>query len=82
MEDAKVLDKYVLLSDISIHREQMNEKCRLFPVNDVYALGKMILEEEKKEHISNINEGLLEMRNNALEYSKVFERLLWEDRNL
>ena len=82
VEDAKVLDKYVLLSDISIHREQMNEKCRLFPVNDVDALGKMILEEEKKEHISNINEGLLEMRNNALEYSKVFERLLWEDRNL
>ena len=38
VEDAKVLDKTILLSNIPVHREQMNEKCILFDPYDPVAL--------------------------------------------
>ena len=81
VEDAKVLDKHILLSDIPVHREQRNEKCRLFVPDDDEALAKIILEEEEKEHTSDVEQGILTMREQALAYSEAFERLLWEDTN-
>lgn len=43
LEDAKVLDKAVLLSDIPVHREQKNEKCTLFDPHDPDALADLIV---------------------------------------
>ena len=76
VEDAKVLDKTILLSDIPVHREQMNEKCILFDPQDPILLAKLIEEENKKEHNSNIKTGITDMYKRAKEYSKGFESLL------
>lgn len=76
VEDAKVLDKTILLSDIAVHREQMNEKCILFDPTDPIALAKLIEEENKKEHVDDIEAGITSMYIRANEYSKSFEYLL------
>ena len=76
VEDAKVLDKTILLSDIPVHREQINEKCILFDPHNSHALAELILEESKKEHRDNIEKGCVNMYTHAKEYSKSFERLL------
>lgn len=76
VEDAKVLDKTILLSDIPVHREQMNEKCILFDPQDPILLAKLIEEENKKKHNSDIKTGITDMYKRAKEYSKGFENLL------
>lgn len=76
LEDAKVLDKTVLLSDIPVHREQMNEKCILFDPHNPIALAKLIEEENLKKHIDNIENGIADMHERAKEYSKGFEQIL------
>lgn len=77
-EDAKVLDKTILLSDIPVHREQKNEKCLLFDPGDAAALAEMILAESRKEHPDDPEKGIRDMYRRAREYSKGFERLLRE----
>jgi glycosyltransferase involved in cell wall biosynthesis len=76
VEDAKVLDKTILLSDIPIHREQMNEKCRLFDPHNPGELAELIKDECHKEHHDDISLGIANMNNHALTYSKSFEQLL------
>lgn len=76
VEDAKVLDKTILLSDIPVHREQMNEKCILFDPHNPEELAKLIQQECHKEHHDNIEKGIEDMKKRALEYSKGFEQLL------
>jgi glycosyltransferase involved in cell wall biosynthesis len=76
VEDAKVLDKTVLLSDISIHREQKNDKCILFDPYSPEKLAELIAEENQKEHIDDMAVGILDMYKRAKEYSKGFEELL------
>jgi glycosyltransferase involved in cell wall biosynthesis len=76
VEDAKVLDKTILLSDIPVHREQMNEKCILFDPYDPVELAELIAIETKKEHHDDIKKGLEDMHARAKEYSKGFQRLL------
>lgn len=76
VEDAKVLDKTILLSDIPVHREQMNGKCRLFEPYDSMALAELIEDESKKEHCDDVEEGIIDMHRRAKEYSKGFEQLL------
>lgn len=76
VEDAKVLDKTILLSDIPVHREQMNDKCILFDPEDPEKLAKLIEEEICKEHHDDIEKGIADMHARAKEYSKGFERLL------
>lgn len=76
VEDAKVLDKTILLSDIPVHREQMSEKCILFNPYDSVILAKLIEEENKKEHIDDVETGIADMYKRAKEYSKGFEQLL------
>lgn len=78
LEDAKVLDKTVLLSDIPVHREQQNEKCILFDPYDVDALAVLLMEESRKQHVSDISVGLKRMYREAEEYSKTFENMLNE----
>lgn len=76
LEDAKVLDKTVLLSDIPVHQEQKNEKCILFSPHDADELANIIDRENRVEHFDNISAGIDDMRKRALEYSKEFQKLL------
>ena len=76
VEDAKVLDKTILLSDIPVHHEQMNEKCILFDPHDPVALAALIYQESKKEHHDDVEKGIADMQKRAKEYSKGFEQLL------
>jgi len=76
LEDAKVLDKTVLLSDIPVHREQRNKKSILFAPNDSELLSTLILEEIQKTHDDDINQGIADMYKRAEDYSKGFEYLL------
>lgn len=75
LEDAKVLDKSVLLSDIPIHREQKNDKCTLFDPNNPQDLVDKIIEVKDIDVPSDIEAGLRGMRENAKKYSKELERL-------
>lgn len=76
VEDAKVLDKTILLSDIPVHREQRNHKCRLFDPHNAAALAELVAQETEKEHTDDIEAGITDMHRRAKEYSKGFEQLL------
>lgn len=76
LEDAKVLDKIILLSDIPIHHEQMNENCILFDPYDPNDLAEKIIKVFNLNHIENIDKGINDMYKNAKEYSEVFLKLL------
>lgn len=80
VEDAKVLDKTVLLSDIPVHREQKNEKCVLFNPKDAEELTELIEIESNKTHDDNVQNGIDDMHIRALRYSKEFEKMLEECR--
>lgn len=76
LEDAKVLDKSVLLSDIPVHREQMNANCTLFDPNNPNDLCEKLEECLRKEHKSDTDLGILNMQKEALAYSKEFVRIV------
>ncbi len=75
LEDAKVLDKSVLLSDIPVHREQKNEKCRLFDPHNPKELADLIAEHSGQTWEENIESGIANMYREAEEYSKALERV-------
>ncbi len=79
LEDAKVLDKSVLLSDIPVHREQQNDKCTLFDPYDADDLGQLILDKWKDAANDDMESGIRNMRKSAKQYSMEFERLLKEN---
>lgn len=81
VEDAKVLDKLILLSDIPVHREQMNENCTLFDPNNPDELAIKIIELIKSDHIDNLEKGLKDMYLRAEFYSQPFLQLLEEESN-
>lgn len=84
LEDAKVLDKIVLLSDIAVHQEQKNEKCHLFdphkPEQLADLIEKLAHESEQPEReaafTGDIEHGIANMYREAREYSKALERVL------
>lgn len=76
VEDAKVLDKTILLSDIPVHREQRNHKCRLFDPHNAMELAEFIAQEIDKEHTDDVEAGIADMHRRAKEYSRGFEQLL------
>lgn len=76
LEDAKVLDKTVLLSDIPVHREQKNEKCRLFDPHDPEALAVLMAETAKQEFTEDVERGIANMYLEAKEYSKALAEIL------
>lgn len=76
VEDAKVLDKTILLSDIPVHREQKNGKCILFNPHDAHELANLIEQENAKEHNDDIEVGIADMKKRAKDYSKGFQELL------
>ena len=76
VEEAKVLDKTILLSDIPVHHEQMNEKCTLFNPDDAGTLAELIRKEIELVHKDDIEKGIQSMFSNAKDYTKEFEQLL------
>lgn len=83
LEDAKVLDKTVLLSNIPVHEEQKNEKCFLFDPHKPEELADLIFtmaEEAKrperaKDFAGDMERGIANMYREAKEYSKGLERV-------
>lgn len=78
LEDAKVLDKTVLLSDIPVHKEQKNEKCILFDPYNPEELADRMAEENAKEHNDNMNKGIADMQERALRYADAFAEMIEE----
>ena len=76
VEEAKVLDKTILLSDISVHREQKSDKCILFDPHDADALAELINNELQVSHNDDIEKGIADMYTRAEAYSKNYERLI------
>ena len=76
VEEAKVLDKTILLSDIPVHREQKSDKCVLFNPHNAEALAELIHDEIQISHNDDIEKGIADMYIRAEAYSKNFERLI------
>lgn len=76
LEDCKVLDKTVLLSNIPIHKEQKSDKCILFNPQNPLELKKIIEDELNKKHISNLEEGIADMKIRARLYIHGLEKCL------
>ena len=79
LEDAKVLDKLVVLSDIPVHREQKNQNCILFSPKDGRSLAKAILEMNQRTHEDHVEQGLADMRKRASAYGNRLAQLLLQD---
>lgn len=75
LEDAKVLDKTVLLSDIPVHQEQKNEKCKLFNPHNPEELADLMIETAKLNEAEDIEAGIANMYREAKEYAKALERV-------
>lgn len=76
VEDAKVLDKTILLSDIPVHREQRNEKCILFdPLNPLDLAVKME-EEGKKAHNDSVDFGVTDMKKRVQIYAEGLRKMI------
>lgn len=78
VEDAKVLDKAILLSDIPVHREQMNKNCVLFEPDDYSELALKIVSLIKVKHKDDLNKGIKDMYESAKKYSLNFENILFD----
>lgn len=76
VEDAKVLDKTIVLSDIPVHREQKNNKCFLFDAgssdNLIEVLNKALCNLKEV----NIERGIVGMREDAKRYSENLLKLI------
>ena len=73
LEDAKVFDKRVLLSDIPVHEEQQYEKCILFDPQDSDQLANLIIENVSFPLEDDINKGITRMQKDAMKYSEKLE---------
>ncbi len=78
VEDAKVMDQTILLSDIPVHREQMNEKCKLFDPNNPKELADLMEQENSVLHKCDIEKGIADMKCRAKEYARAFEQMVRE----
>ena len=77
LEDAKVLDRWVILSDTDIHKEQGNEKAIFFdPKNDKQLALIMKSEIERNRSVGDFHLGLLNAKKRAKEYSREFIELI------
>ena len=76
VEDAKVLDKTIVLSDISVHREQMNDKCFLFNADDPQDLIKVLEKTLTTLQEDNVEKGIAEMKEYAKRYSENLLKLI------
>lgn len=76
LEDAKVLDKRVILSDLPVHEEQKYEKCSLFKptdANDLLDKVKRLLNENSEDHLSD---GLERFHRDSKKYAEELAAVL------
>ena len=78
VEDAKVMDKLMLLSDIPLHLEQMDGNAMTFEARNPHDLAdKMLLMQIKAcDYQENMQRGLKIMQERAASYSEAFADLL------
>lgn len=76
LEDAKILDQRVILSDIPVHREQKNDNCILFNPHSPRDLVDKILEISNETYQPDIKRRIEVMHKNAFNYSREFEKIL------
>ncbi len=79
VEDAKVLDKTIILSDIPVHREQKSSKCILFDPHNPSELAELIASENMKIHDDDPAKGIADMYKRAKEYTKSFGDFLLKE---
>ena len=75
LEDAKVLDQRVILSDIPVHQEQIYEKCELFDPYSEEELSGKIEKFMKCSTECNVEYGIRRMKKSAMEYSGNIDKL-------
>lgn len=64
VEEAKALNKFIILSDLIVHREQITENCSFFKSNDIKSLSEIMIKSLKsKPNIIKEN-----YRNNILNF--------------
>ena len=76
LEDAKVLDKRVILSDLEVHKEQQYEKCTLFQrdnPNDLLDKVNRFLKDDVKD---DLEAGIERFHKDSRNYAKELERIL------
>lgn len=76
VEDAKVLDKTIVLSDIPVHHEQKNEKCFLFSPDDEENLIAVIKNALGNCREESVDDGLERMQAEAKQYVKGLENII------
>ena len=78
VEDAKVMDKLMLLSDIPLHLEQMDEHAMTFEARNPQDLAdKMLLMQAiAHDYREDMQRGLKSMQERAVSYSEAFADLL------
>lgn len=81
VEDAKVLDKVLLLSDIPIHHEQNYEKSHFFDPHNADQLAQEIVKALKNTvpPYSDADKGIARMRQDAQKYALQLEKLFLVD---
>jgi hypothetical protein len=70
VEDAKVMDKTMLISDIDVHYEQKNDKCIIFKKDDYIELADYIVQHYHNAEKGSMTEGIIEMEAAARRYSQ------------
>lgn len=75
VEDAKTLQKHIILSDIDVHKEQANADCVFFEQNNAQQLADIMLEiwQEEKPYVSKAD---YHYKEQAAEYGKIFYKAL------
>lgn len=76
LEDAKVLDKRVVLSDLNVHKEQMYEKCILFERNSPDDLLEKVICFLEEEVNDSIEKGIERLYLDSKAYAKELEKAL------
>ncbi len=78
VEDAKVMDKLMLLSDIPLHLEQMDEHGMTFKARNAQDLADkmLIMQAKARDYHEDMQKGLASMRERATIYANAFADLL------
>ena len=76
LEDAKVLDKRVVLSDLNVHREQKYGKCVLFKKDDVNDLLDHVMLLLNEDVVDDVEVGINRFHLDSQKYAKELEKIL------
>ncbi len=74
LEDAKVMGKTVIVSDIEVHKEQKDDNCILFRKDDSKQLAEIILKQRRKVKKYDLRKGREQTYRNARKYAVELER--------